>query len=38
MSGELIFDGEYNNGERIRGKEYDDILIYEGEYINGKRK
>ena len=36
---EIIFEGEYINGERNgKGKEYDDIgLIFEGEYINGKR-
>ena len=34
-----IFEGEYVNGERKKGKEYnyDKKLIYEGEYLNGKR-
>ena len=34
-----IFSGEYLNGERIKGKEYnyDEKLIYEGEYLNGKK-
>ena len=37
---ELIFKGEYLNGERNgKGQEYDsgEILIFEGEYLNGKR-
>ena len=42
----IIFSGEYLNGERKKGKEYDNFnindnndnnLIYEGEYSNGKR-
>ena len=37
----LIYEGEYSNGERNGlGKEYDimrDCLIYEGYYINGDR-
>ena len=34
-----IFEGEYLNGERKEGKEYnyEGKLIYEGEYLNGKR-
>ena len=36
-NGELIFEGEYVNGERWngKGKEYDEfgILIFEGEYL-----
>ena len=34
-----IFSGEYSNGERKEGKEYnyDEKLVYEGEYLNGKR-
>jgi len=34
-----IFSGEYINGERKEGKEYDydENLIYEGEYLNGKK-
>ena len=34
-----IFDGEYLNGERKEGKEYnyEKKLIYEGEYLNGKK-
>ena len=35
----LIFEGEYLNGERRKGKEYDDYngkLIFEGEYLNGE--
>ena len=38
--GELIFEGEYLNGERNgRGKEYsnDGELIFDGVYLNGKR-
>ena len=38
--GELIFEGEYLNGERNgKGKEYyyDGELIFEGEYLNGER-
>ena len=35
----LIFEGEYKNGKRYKGKEYNtfDKLIFEGEYLNGKR-
>ena len=34
-----IFSGEYLNGERTQGKEFncEEKLIYEGEYLNGKR-
>ena len=34
-----IFSGEFFNGERIKGKEYDynENINYEGEYLNGKR-
>ena len=34
-----IFEGEYINGERKKGKEYNynENIIYEGEYLNGKR-
>jgi len=39
--GDLIFKGEYLNGQRNgKGKEYDTNsgkLIFEGEYLNGKR-
>ena len=38
--GQLIFEGEYNDGKRYKGKgkEYkDDKLIFEGEYNDGKR-
>ena len=38
--GELIFEGEYLNGERNgKGKEYDysGELIFEGQYLNGER-
>ena len=37
--GELMFEGEYLNGERNgKGKEYyDGLLIFDGEYLNGKR-
>ena len=37
--GELLFEGEYLNGERNwKGKEYfDGQLKYEGEYLNGER-
>ena len=31
---ELIFEGEYLNGKKIRGKEYQNgKLIFEGEYL-----
>ena len=35
----LIFEGEYKNGRRYKGKEYNtfDKLVFEGEYLNGKR-
>ena len=36
----LIYDGEYLNGERNgKGKEYtiNDYLIFEGEYLKGKK-
>jgi len=35
----LSFDGEYVNGKKSRGKEYDynGNLIFEGEYLNGKQ-
>jgi len=35
----LIFEGEYLNGKKIKGKEYYDNgnLRFEGEYLNGKR-
>ena len=34
----LIYEGEYLNGEKSKGKEYDcDILIFEGEYLNGQK-
>ena len=39
--GELIFEGEYLNGERNgKGKQYyyNGKLEFEGEYLNGKRK
>ena len=38
--GNLIFEGEYLNGERNgKGKQYDynDQLIFDGEYLNGKK-
>ena len=39
--GDIIFEGEYLNGKRWKGKdkEYndDDLLIFEGEYLNGKK-
>ena len=39
--GNLVFEGEYLNGERNgKGKEYHIIngnLVFEGEYLNGKR-
>ena len=38
--GELMFEGEYSNGERNgKGKEYyyGNRLLFEGEYLNGKR-
>ena len=35
----LIYDGEYLNGKRSKGKEYNEFntLIYDGEYLNGKK-
>ena len=39
-NGELMFEGEYLNGERNgKGKEYYDNgkLMYEGEFLNGKK-
>jgi len=41
-NGQLIFEGEYLNGERWKGKGYiyDDYrkrLLFEGEYLNGKK-
>ena len=38
--GQLIFEGEYLNGQKNRkGKEYENgSLIYEGEYLEGKKK
>ena len=35
----LVFEGEYLNGKRLKGKEYydDGKLKFEGEYLNGKR-
>jgi len=40
-NGELIFDGEYKEGEKWNGigKEYNNNgqLIFEGEFIEGKR-
>ena len=35
----LLFEGEYLNGERKKGKEFDwkGHVIFEGEYINGKK-
>ena len=38
--GELLYEGEYLNGERNGiGKEYNEFggLAYEGEFLNGKR-
>ena len=34
-----IFSGEYSNGERVKGREYnyDEKLVYEGEYLNDKK-
>ena len=39
-NGIIIFEGEYLNGKRWKGKgkEYKNgIMIFEGEYLNGKR-
>ena len=38
----MSFEGEYLNGKRNKGKEYNYyngnlILIFEGEYLNGRR-
>ena len=36
--GELIFSGEYLNGQKLKGKEIKyNHIIFEGEYQNGKR-
>ena len=34
-----IFEGEYVNGERKKGKEYNNCgkIVYDGEYLHGKR-
>ena len=34
----MEFEGEYLNGERYQGKEFDEIgnIIFEGEYLNGE--
>ena len=40
FNGQIYFEGEYINGERIgTGKEFyiDGKLEFEGEYLNGKR-
>ena len=40
ISGDLLFEGEYLNGERNgNGKEYNIYgdLLFEGEYLNGRR-
>ena len=39
-NGNLIFEGEYSNGQKNgKGKEYyEGKLIYEGEYFNGEKK
>ena len=38
FNGKLEYEGEFKNGERIKGKEYnDDKIIFKGEYLNGKR-
>jgi len=41
MYGNLLFEGEYLNGERWngKGKEYNNKneLVFEGEYLNGIR-
>ena len=36
----LIFEGEYKDKKKIRGKEYnfDGKIIFDGEYVNNKRK
>ena len=34
---ELIFEGQYLNGKRFKGKEYyHGKLLFDGEYLNGK--
>ena len=35
----ILFEGEYLNGYRLKGKEYniDDVLIFEGEYFKGHK-
>ena len=38
----LIYEGEYLNGKRWKGKgkeiDYNNVLIFEGEYKNGERE
>ena len=36
----LIFEGEYKDKKKIRGKEFnfDGKIIFDGEYVNNKRK
>ena len=39
-NGRIIFEGEYLNDKKFRGKEYDfdfGNLIFEGEYLNGQK-
>ena len=39
--GELIFEGEYLNGQRngkVKEYDYNGKLIYEGDYLKGRRK
>ena len=38
--GSLIFEGDYSEGEREKGKEYSEVngdLLFKGEYSDGKR-
>jgi len=36
---QLVYEGEYSNGKKLLGKEYDKYgeLIFEGEYLNGEK-
>ncbi len=38
-NGRLKFEGEYSNGKKLKGKEYNEKrqIIYKGEYFNGKK-
>ena len=38
IHGYLVFVGDYENGKKLKGKEYGEgTMIFEGEYVKGKR-